>query len=74
MLIVATIVFYLKLTPISFKICKICNIGCRVLPHLHGLGIVYILVNTNLKLNDLTRRLRTPSRVKGAIIGPASGQ
>jgi hypothetical protein len=40
---------------------------------MHALGMVYILVNTNLKLNDFTRRLRTPSCFMGAIIGPASG-
>ena len=40
---------------------------------MHALGMVDILVNTNLKLNDFTRRLRTPSCFMGAIIGPASG-
>ena len=39
---------------------------------MHALGMDYILVNTNLKLNDFTRRLRTPSCFMGAIIGPAS--
>jgi len=35
--------------------------------------MVYTLVNTNLKLNDFNRKLRTPSCFIGAIIGPASG-
>jgi hypothetical protein len=39
---------------------------------MHALGMAYILVNTNLKLNDFTRRLRTPSCFMWAIIGPAS--
>ena len=39
---------------------------------MHALSMDYILVNTNLKLNDFTRRLRSPSCFMGAIIGPAN--
>jgi hypothetical protein len=40
---------------------------------MHALGMVYILVNTNLKLNYFTRKLSNPSCFMGAIICPASG-